>query len=221
MFIEILFPEKCLGCAQWGTVACDVCLREKVLFCINNDGCLYCSRPGGWLTCETCIAQNRLDGLYSLFINRLLIRDIIKAYKYSYVKVLERVIYKMITQRLAEHDIPPVDLIVPVPLSSYRLRQRGFNQSLYLATVYSEVLSAPVRHLSKRRHRFTHQARLSKDLRDLNVHNVFYSDATHCPPKVLIVDDVYTTGKTVHALASLLKSLGAEEVYVSTLARSM
>jgi len=114
-------------------------------------------------------------------------------------------------------------LIVPVPLHSKRLRERGFNQSLLLARHVAEHLGAQIDFLSLRRVRYTTpQTGLGKKERRKNVRKAFQvlEPAVFKGKTVLLVDDVATTGNTLDECARVLKRSGCEKVYCLTLARA-
>ncbi|MGQ9814817.1 MAG: ComF family protein [Candidatus Roseilinea sp.] len=115
-----------------------------------------------------------------------------------------------------------VDLIVPVPLHAARLRERGFNQSERLAFFISRAIGAPMKPRALARIRHTeHQARLGPAERRRNVQGAFAADESLCAGRrVLLVDDVLTTGTTLCECAAALLAAGAEQVSALTLARA-
>jgi competence protein ComFC len=117
-----------------------------------------------------------------------------------------------------------IDLILPVPLHSKRLRWRGFNQSLLLARQVSRMYEAPVDPFLLYRNRETPpQTQLTEEERRKNVRGAFAINAgrTLKDRRVLLVDDVYTSGATVNECSRVLVRAGAREVYVLTLARTV
>jgi competence protein ComFC len=116
-----------------------------------------------------------------------------------------------------------IDLVIPVPLFPRRLRQRGFNQSALLAVELARGSGIMVHTsaLAKRKDS-SPQAELGLELRKKNVQDVFRADPRVLRGRrVLLVDDVMTTGSTVLACTKELLAAGAREVHVLTLARSM
>ncbi len=136
-------------------------------------------------------------------------------------KYLNAVITNVLLQRLTDSDI-----IIPVPLHKKRLNERGFNQSLLIAHHLSNRLSIPLCMDGLQRTRWTRpQIELSRDERLKNVRGAFAVRADFKPAhtikdkRVILVDDVYTTGATVNECAKVLKKAGASEVVVFTIAR--
>ncbi len=119
-------------------------------------------------------------------------------------------------------SLPDIDVIIPVPLHSTRLREREYNQSLLLAHRMSTYLDIPLNYSILRRIRETPpQTSLTKHARLQNLRRSF---AVKTPQllkgkSILLVDDVYTTGTTVNECAKVLRKAEAKHVYVVTLAR--
>lgn len=119
---------------------------------------------------------------------------------------------------------PEEFVTVPVPLHKHRLRERGFNQSLLLAKVIASELGTPLDYLSLIRKRDTRsQTGLKRKERGRNVANAFSvkSAAIFKGTRVLLVDDVLTTGYTLKECAKTLKKSGALEVICLALARTI
>jgi ComF family protein len=116
------------------------------------------------------------------------------------------------------------DLIIPVPLHRKRLRQRGFNQAVLVAEVFAKAWDLPLSRNNLCRIRWTEpQIHLSYNDRMNNVRGAF---AVNNPEQIegqrlVLVDDVYTTGSTVAECAKVLKKAGAGEVYIATIARAV
>ncbi len=114
------------------------------------------------------------------------------------------------------------DLLVPVPLHRQRLRDRGFNQSLLLARRIAKIHSLPVDTAALQRIRHTQpQTELSGPERRKNIRQAFAVSRTGSisGKRVLLIDDVFTTGATVQECAKTLLRAGAQQVDVLTLAR--
>ncbi len=114
--------------------------------------------------------------------------------------------------------------VVPVPLHALKLREREFNQSERIARHLAEALALPLstRLLARVKPTLT-QTRLSREQRRSNVHNAFElrAPANLAGERVILVDDVFTTGATTDACAKVLREAGAAEVCVWTVARGI
>ena len=118
-------------------------------------------------------------------------------------------------------DISRTDAVVPVPLGIKGLRERGFNQSLLLAKVISQHTKVPLAMDGLRKVRETRpQVGLSARERAKNLRGAFSVRGNFRKMKLLLVDDVMTTGATVKECTTQLLNAGAEEVTVLTLARA-
>jgi ComF family protein len=151
--------------------------------------------------------------------------DAIHAFKYKGKITTGEVLGKM----MADHAYPgfamtDYSLIIPVPLHPKRLRERGFNQAVILAREISKRFSIPLDYLTLGRQVFTEpQVRLGKDQRTANVRGAFAvkQGKKLAGQKIILVDDVFTTGSTVRECAGALMTHGALEVAVLTLARAV
>jgi ComF family protein len=114
------------------------------------------------------------------------------------------------------------DVIVPVPLHAARQRERGFNQAQLLAELLSARTSIPTKPLLERIRYTTTQTALDRAERIENLHNAFRlrKKADVQALRVLLVDDVLTTGATLSECARVLKRAGALSVYAAIVARA-
>jgi ComF family protein len=117
-----------------------------------------------------------------------------------------------------------VDLIFPVPLHVKRLRQRGFNQAGLLAKAFGHLVGLPVLFQVLTRKSWTEpQTRLNREERLKNVRDAFrVTDIGKVKSmRILIIDDVFTTGTTLNECAKTLKRAGASEVHALTVSRAL
>lgn len=152
-------------------------------------------------------------------------RDLIHAFKYRSKTHLRRPLALLTIERLSGFIGSGLhDLVMPVPLHRKKLAVRGFNQSLLLGEILSRRFRIPLDRHALRRIRWTEpQINLPAGDRHSNVRGAF---AVHDPPRVdgrriLLVDDVFTTGSTVEECARTLKRAGAVQVTVITVARAL
>lgn len=117
---------------------------------------------------------------------------------------------------------PSGDVVVPVPLSRQRLRERGFNQAVEIARPLARALALPLDTTSLTRpHDTPPQSRLPWRVRHRNVRHVFACSRDYSGKTVIIVDDVMTTGATLDAVARTLKANGAARVVNWVVARAV
>lgn len=204
---------------------CELC--ESRLPFIQEPVCPKCGKM--MLIDNTlCLDCQEMDHAFyrgiSIFEFSTEVKGLIHRYKYRGEKYLSTPMIHWMTEglKLCKWDF---DLMVPVPLHPIRGRQRGFNQSDILARGLSKNMGVPLVSKGLLRIKNTpQQARLDKEQRQKNLKGAFEVSERHRSLKtfnnknVLLVDDVYTTGSTVHQCASVLLAGGANRVYVITLA---
>jgi ComF family protein len=138
----------------------------------------------------------------------------------KYQRVLPAASY--FAEKLSRLKLPVVDLLVAVPLTWARQRERGFNQAQAIAESLARFCNIPVEEALVRRRETLSQAGLTAEERRRNVQGAFgITDASSIRGiSVLLVDDILTTGATADACAAALKRVGATAVFVLTVARA-
>lgn len=163
---------------------------------------------------EQPFATARSAGIYDGFL-----LEAIHRFKYNGKTSLAGPLINILTEAFPNNVC---GLIVPVPLHKARLKERGFNQSLLLAKGLAKAYNLPIDYLNLKRIRATdHQINLKGKERLINVKNAFeVKDKTAFQDKkIVLIDDVYTTGATVTECSNTLKKAGAKSIDVLTLAR--
>ncbi|MBO9344396.1 MAG: ComF family protein [Chloroflexi bacterium] len=209
--LDLFYPPCCGGCGRAGL----------------GWWCDDCDTRVPWLEGEAiAVAQPLDDGYPDLKVLSAAkfespLREAIHRFKYEGYIHLGSIFGARMGALWARHG-QPVDAIVPVPLHSSRLRERGFNQSALLAREVSTVANAPVWAQALRRVRATQQqARLDDpEARRANVRGAFVAAQALDGRAVLLIDDVFTTGATISACAIVLYRAGASRVIALTLARA-
>lgn len=178
--------------------------------------CVNCEAEGS-LLCDVCTADASLDGPPFAYANPK-IRKLICAWKYDGDENgLEKLI-QLIRPRIALWrgivDAKNIEAIVPIPLSSWKERMRGFNQAKDGARAIGEMLRLPTTDLLERKHRWFAQANTSHALRKKSfVKNPFtLRSGIEIPKSIMIFDDVETTGATMSAAEDVLRDAGVEEI---------
>ena len=139
---------------------------------------------------------------------------------YGHSSIFEELI-PIVIEGIASDNLP--DIVVPVPLHMGRLRKRGFNQSRILAAKIASVTGAELSDKALIRIKKTiPQTNLSREERIKNIKKAFLADRTRVSgKKVMVVDDIYTTGATIRECAVTLQRAGAEMIEAVTLARTL
>ena len=218
--LNLLFPQSCVLChsrilaRQWAA-ACPECWSK--LEPIPRPFCPQCGMPAPVIEglCGSCRrGDHAFDFARSLFLFTDPMRGILHHFKYSGRVSLARPLGRQLRDHMIEEGFTGT-MALPVPLHRRRERERGFNQAELLArqlglTVDCEVL--------RRRKNTPSQTGLSRSQRTLNLSSAF--EVRGKPPDcVIVVDDVYTTGATLHEIAKTLKRAGTSRVEVLTVAR--
>ena len=163
---------------------------------------------------------NAYDFVYSYGAYENELRALIQLFKYGRVETLGRPLGKLLASALPrDHQF---DVIVPMPLHWMRRWTRGFNQAEVLALVISRRTGIRTRRLVRRERNTAAQASLTDAQRRDNVVSAFRARPSRwlTDARVLLVDDVLTTGATAGACAAALKKAGARSVTILTLART-
>lgn len=221
-FLDLLFPVTCLVCGRDGMFLCDKCLIE--LPKLEKQQCLVCQTPAPFgKTHINCVSKNTIDGsIAALPYKDRQVNKIIETFKYNFVSDLALPLTKAIQTELAKQDLSDFFrdfIVVPVPLHARRFNWRGFNQAELLATKIAENLGLQVNNKLIIRNKFTKpQVKLDASERKRNMENAFSLSGDASGKKILLVDDVVTSGSTANELAKLLKHNHAQEVWILTAA---
>ncbi len=221
-WLDVLFPPRCAGCGAIGTLLCDTCRAR--FRPITAPYCWRCGQPlpEGTL-CGPC-ARGRfvhLDMARAAAVYVPPLRSIVHTFKYRGNTRLAEPLAQYMARRVRREALD-VDFIVPVPLHRDRQRQRGYNQAELLARGLGAAFDIPVETSVLARVRATPpQVTLGLRERMENVKGAFrcVEPARVAGKRVLLVDDVMTTGSTLEACAAALKEAGTAQVWGYTLAR--
>jgi len=220
--LDLLFPLHCIGCGSEGALLCVECCRTlpriKQPFC---QGCGTPLREGN--LCPSCISHPlSIDGIRSVFLFTGVVRQAVHEFKYRHIKAMAAPLGSLLADFLRTYPLPG-DILVPVPLHPKRLRERGYNQAAMLAGELGRLSGLPLAEnwLVRQRDTITQARAASAVERRSNVHNAFACRRELNGERILLIDDVCTTGATLDACAWALKSAGAVQVWGLTVAREI
>jgi competence protein ComFC len=152
-----------------------------------------------------------------------ILRELIHRFKYGRQFYLRRVLAEFLVEAMQDARIQedPADGLVPVPLHPTRLRERGFNQADALAETLSRRTRVPILRCIERRRYTNTQTRFDRVERRQNLRNAFAlrKGIDVSGKHLILLDDVVTTGSTLHECALVLRAAGAESVRAITVAR--
>jgi len=210
LILDILFPKFCFNCQKEGDYLCQDCQALLEISGFHR----YSSSP------------NLNDLYWACDYKNPLIKKLIQYFKYEpFVKELSKTLSSLITAHLQLMDERPdfSDFdIIPVPLHKKRLKWRGFNQAEELAKELANFFKNPLMPTNLIRIKETLcQTELSNEERKENIKNVFLCQNPEKikGQKILLVDDVYTTGSTMTECARVLREAGAKKIIGLVVAR--
>lgn len=233
--LDILYPRHCALCHEILTAkgAFLSSGRKRPLICPSCRGkavraaepkCKKCGKPLKDAQQEYCMDCKKRPPAFDEGAGIFLYDDTMRAsvawFKYrgraEYAEYFGRELYRG-GARLLERWQP--ELLIPVPIHRARMAQRGYNQAGLLADELFALSGIPVSHTAVRRRKSTAALkRQTPEERRRSMHRAFTAKkGLALPKRILIIDDIYTTGSTVNALARLLRKHGAERVYFLTL----
>jgi competence protein ComFC len=232
LFLDILFPVECLGCGKAEAWLCEACLKKIPQ--LEFFYCPVCERKSlRGEAHQACQAKSYLNGLLVAadWQNQIL-KKAIHAFKYNFVLDLKQSLGVILIKKIKQADIlflPQItqgyfQAVAPVPLHKKRYLWRGFNQAEILADEVAKELSLPMlANLISRKKHIKPQVKKLKEERIKNMEDMFEINSAEkdfvLNKKILLIDDVATTGATMQAAAKALKQAGVGEVWGLALAR--
>jgi ComF family protein len=222
--VDLIFPPQCGGCEKVGNRFCPDCLTS--LQCLLPPLCEHCGDPlarGEAGRCAACRRKSAsaLAGTRSVAFFEGSLQHALHRLKYKRDIILADSLARLL-QAAWQTLALPGEVVIPVPLSPQRLRERGYNQAGLLARGFAEL--AGLRYAPEGAGRVRHtasQVGLSAEQRRANVAGAFEGRPRFVAGRaVILVDDVRTTGATLEACAEALRAAGAASIWGLTLARA-
>jgi ComF family protein len=227
---NLIFPDDCRVCGESlreisRVPVCSRCLKDPAPLEAEYF-CVACRMPfvnhfplDETGRCALCrLGMSGFDEVYTYGSYEGSLRKLIHVFKYERVSTLARPLTNYLALALPRDR--QFDVIVPMPLHWRRRWERGFNQAMLLAKEIGRRWNVPVRNAARRTRATAAQAGLTNAKRRANVRGVFKVKTRLDGMRVLLVDDVLTTGATASACARALKRAGAARVAVLALART-
>lgn len=230
-WFDYFLPSACLSCRTVLSFEenhlCESC-NEKLEF-LKEPFCILCGDPfsNSFIDshhCQNCLKNSPpFEVARSMFLFEETLSKMIYSFKYHGSEAIlpwfREVFAEWISQNNLANDF---DWIVPVPLHPFRLIRRGYNQSLLLSKEIGKILKVQIDYENLIRKNYEKpQSLKSREKRKREIRNVFVlkNEKVFKNKKILLVDDVYTTGSTAKECSRVLKKGGAE-IYLFTLART-
>lgn len=224
--LDLLFPPRCIFCR--GKVTEDAAPLHVCTPCLDGiplpDSCCFrCAQPqvADKESCHGCGGRAfSFDGACTVQEYKGAVKNVIHKYKYRGHKELAGTLGGLMARQIRRSRWPSLDAVVPIPLHYDKLMDRGYDQALLLAHVVADELHVPVKKALVRTRPTFSQTRLDASKRWANVAHAFEVAANHTlPERVLLVDDLLTTGATAHFAAQALLDGGVKEVYLAVIGR--
>ncbi|MCE2404962.1 MAG: ComF family protein [Dehalococcoidia bacterium] len=215
--LDLLFPPRCCGCGGPGGLLCQGC--EASAPTLELPYCGRCAHPGSHRATCGC-GPLAVDGIRAPYLLEGPVRKAVHDLKYRNLRAAAPRLGGLLAAWMEKTSVPG-ELLVPIPLHRRQLRSRGYNQSAMLAREVSKGTGlALARDALARVRDSAPQVSLPSRLeRARNVEGGFRCVGDVRGARVVLVDDVVTTGSTMSACAEALKSAGARSVWGIALAR--
>ncbi|MBQ2958023.1 MAG: ComF family protein [Clostridia bacterium] len=211
--LDLLFPirAKCLGCGD--EQGC-----SEPFLC---DACRKLMRPSNVRAAHDEWKEHGLESSLFVYYYGKPVSGMIKAFKFHGVTMLAEAMAGEMANLLELRNMTDYDMIVPVPLHPSRLYHRGYNQSELLAKEVSKLIGLDMRtDVLSRVRKTRQQSKLKRFERSSNTASAFRAETDLTGKRILLIDDVVTTGSTLCACAEALKAAGAADIRALTLAGS-
>ncbi len=215
--LDCLFPKKCFVCQNEGEYLCFACFDKIGL---AKQQCYLCNKEGSVKgICKNCQQESFIDEIVvACPYNKNPAGKMVEVLKYRYVEDLAKPLALLLAQKIKFIEKTKSfqkSIFFPIPLNKKRLAQRGFNQAEQIAKELSIIFSGSVDNkLLVRKKHTKQQAKLTREERLVNINNAFEVKDKIDLEKVVLVDDVVTTGATIVAVAKELKKVGAKKIIV-------
>ena len=223
--LDLLFPISCLGCSKENVWLCDNCLNNIPLnqkFTFPQAEEFFNSDP----SYQNNTSFNLDGALIASSYENILLNKTIKTFKYNFIFNLSNPLGKILINFLNQFDFKNKSLenflLIPIPLHQKRLIWRDFNQSELLAKEIGNFFGVEVNsEILERIKNTSPQTELNEKERKSNIKDIFVCLDKNAikNKKIILIDDVFTTGSTLNEAAKTLKKSGAKEVWGLVLAR--
>ncbi|MBR3250053.1 MAG: ComF family protein [Clostridia bacterium] len=210
--LDLIYPPVCGVCGKIDKNSlckkCEIQLRKQAVYGIDH---------------YSQDSDQIIDEHLYIFMYGGVIRQIFLNYKFNEKAYL----YKTFTNFLLKNEkfveiIKSYDIIIPVPLSKERRKKRGYNQSGLIAKEISKKLNIPINQTSlKKVKNIVAQSTLNKEQREKNIQGAYILKNAKSlkSKKVLIIDDIYTTGSTINECSKILYEVGTNKIGALTIAK--
>jgi ComF family protein len=227
LLFDSFIPSSCLLCNGYVRGLKPLCSGCENDLPWNSRACFRCAMPMSTSNpvCADCLQSPPLfQKAFCAFRYEDPVAGLLNRYKHNGSLACGHWLAHGLADAIAAHydkaQIALPDCVLPVPLHWRRLRGRGFDQGLEIGKVLARRLKIPLSTALRRQRHTASQQALSREQRQRNLAGAFVLREPLAARRVVLVDDVLTTGSTANEIAALLLRAGIEEVQVCAIART-
>lgn len=215
LVLDLLFPKKCINCGCPGDWVCESCIKE-IKF-VSTDTCFFCGRISeDSKICKKCHKYVAIDAIFSsVLYDSKVIKELVHNLKYVGIQGISELLGEFLVQRVGRSKISIKDfVVVPVPSHPKRQKQRGYNQAELIARYFCKRIDLSGGLALEKIVETKPQVSFGREQRMQNIAGSIAccDQKLILGKKVLLVDDISTTGATLSECAKVLKIAGAKEV---------
>lgn len=215
--IDLLFPKECLVCSKTGLWLCKTCQKELYPTLPN---CYVCKKlSNGFLTHKECYKDNSLESVVTLWKYNECSRKLIHNFKYKNRFRIADFLFSLFENKLKSIDLKK-SLLVPIPSYKRKTLDRGFNPTQIICELIAQKIQVNTNfNLVLKDQSNVSQASLSYQEREKNVEGIFKINEdeinrTSGYNRIIIIDDIMTTGATMKEAGSIVKKYLGENVAI-------
>lgn len=224
--LDLIFPKHCAGCQSEGVLLCDIC-KNGLYARMLTPTCPICSfRNGTGVVCKPCRKKTALSRLVAAFpYQEKTVRELLHIYKYNRAREAGPICAEFLIAHARQWHMPfpRTAIIIPIPLHSARMRERGFNQSEEIGKLFAASFKLSYRGDILQRTKYVQSQVACADFRERrkNITGVFtaHKTAEIQNKTIVLVDDITTSGSTMNEAARILKEAGAKSIWGVVIAR--
>lgn len=226
LWLSWLSPHICKGCKAVGIALCDSC--KKYILDQPWRKCIDCNGEVDWTNfawhgnlCGKCSGKSPFTRVFVVGERTGALKKLVGDYKFASERDNARPIAELISSTLPE-ELPPELIIIPLPTIAKHIRERGLDHTKLVVRELARIRKMPANYHLLRRTDNTSQHLADSKARAKQAAKTFsINPRADIPKKILLVDDIYTTGATTKAAAELLKKRGVKEIWLAIVARQV